>query len=227
MFAHRRSVSSSWSLDLSHVAVVQSVNAMGVDLFQQGGEGGSKVPGARRLSGEPRHAAKATSGEDGARNNRRGMDGISNTVHPWYHLSRWIGLVRPRSSVDLVVLVPCQAGVPVPRAGCHQRHGGGEGRMPRSGAPLECGGGRLTAHRPRTRRRHRFLRGQPSHAPVWASNRGVAGSYLVIAAGASFLPQYRTEFHRNAGGAASEWTVRQRARPQHQRSTLQLDSGSA
>jgi len=84
VFAHRRSVSSSWSLDLSHVAVVQSVNAMGVDLFQQGGEGGSKVSGARRLSGEPRHAAKATSGEDGARNNRRGMDGISNTVHPWY-----------------------------------------------------------------------------------------------------------------------------------------------
>ena len=60
--------------------------------------------------------------------------------------------------------------------------------MPRSGAPLECGGARLPAHRPRTRRRHRFLRGHPSHAPVWASNRGVAGSYLVIAAGASFLP---------------------------------------
>ena len=129
MFAHRRSVSSSWSLDLSHVAVVQSVNAMGVDLFQQGGEGGSKVSGARRLSGEPKHAAKATSGEDGARNNRRGMDGISNTVHPWYPLSRWIGLVRPRSSVDSVVLVPCQAGEPVPRAGCHQRRGGGEGRI--------------------------------------------------------------------------------------------------
>ena len=95
MFAHRRSVSSSWSLDLSHVAVVQSVNAMGVDLFQQGGEGGSKVSGARRLSGEPRHAAKATSGEDGARNNRRGMDGISNTVHP-------LGAWQPSDSIWIV-----------------------------------------------------------------------------------------------------------------------------
>ena len=201
MFAHRLSVSSSWSLDLSHVAVVQSVNAMGVDLFQQGGEGGSKVSGAQRLSGEPRHAAKATSGEDGARNNRRGMDGISNTVHPWYPLSRWIGLVRPRSSVDSVVLVPCQAGEPVPRAGCHQRHGGGEGRMPRSGAPLECGGARLPGRligrgrdvvtasfedSPRTLRSGQVTVGSPartsSSPPARASYRSTAPSSIATQA---------------------------------------------
>ncbi|RLN42351.1 putative aldehyde oxidase 2 [Panicum miliaceum] len=54
-------LSSSWTSDLSHVAAVQSGNAMGADLFQEGGVGGNKVPGARRLFREPRHAATAAS----------------------------------------------------------------------------------------------------------------------------------------------------------------------
>ena len=62
---------------------------------------------------------------------------------------------------------------------------------------------------------------------VITGGKGLPELTYIIAAGASFLPQYRTEFHRNAGGAESEWTVRQRARPQQQHSTLQLDSGSA
>ena len=63
---------------------------------------------------------------------------------------------------------------------------------------------------------------------IWASVRGVAGSYLVNRhRRRRELPMavpLRDPSQRRH--AASEWTVGQRVRPQQQRSTLQLDSGS-
>ena len=63
---------------------------------------------------------------------------------------------------------------------------------------------------------------------IWASVRGVAGSYLVNRHRRrrelpTAVPLRDPSQRRHA---ASEWTVGQRVRPQQQRSTLQLDSGS-
>ena len=84
--------------------------------------------------------------------------------------------MRPGSIEDTVVLVRQAAPAPGTGDGCRQRHGGGP----------EAGGGLVG--RGRGGRRLRFLRGLPSRALVWAVVRGAAGSYLVVAAGASFLP---------------------------------------
>ena len=144
---------------------------------------------ARRLSCEQGGVHATTRGGRYSKY-RPGVDGVSNTVHPWYPSA--VGLVtcgpdraRTRSSLS------CRRGPGgswMPR----QRHGGGARPEPRSVAPLKRGGALSgLGSRGRGERRRRFLRGQPSHALVWASIRSGRRLvlYFVAAAGAGFTGQ--------------------------------------
>src|SRR6185312_16960298 len=100
--------------------------------------------------------------------------GIPSGVCPLVPVSRWIGLVWPRSIVDSVVsrLRPCHAGAPgreLDSSPAPWRRGRPEAearRVSGTGGAL-CG----LVGRGRGERHRRFLGGQPSHALVWASVR--------------------------------------------------------
>ena len=133
---------------------------------------------AEREANESRARGGSPASQGGVPAATRGRGGRCSEYRPGcpplVPVSRWIGLVWPRSIVDSVVsrLRPCHAGAPgreLDSSPAPWRRGRPEAEARRvSGtAGALCG----LVGRGRGERHRRFLGGQPSHALVWASVR--------------------------------------------------------
>ena len=152
------------------------------------GEVGNQVPGSGSSPGS-HGGVPATTGEDGVRNTDQGWTVFQITSTPATLLavgSDSCGPDRARTRSSSIVRQARPR--PRPGVGCRHRHGGG---------PEAVGG---LVSRGRGGRRLRFHRGLPSRALVFAVVRGAAGSYLVFAAGVSFLPLRLQRMIKVGGG---------------------------